>query len=93
MEPYIQAIIAIIAVLFFIFLIWLFCLRRIGTINKEYVKLREPEEFDNRYNLQNLVRDSFDICCTAAAHSTGLCFKYLGHFKLEERPHDTSSKS
>ena len=56
MEPYVQAIVAIIVVLFFVFLIWLYCVRRIGTIDKHYVKLREPEEFDRRYNLQNLVR-------------------------------------
>ena len=56
MEPYVQAIIAIVVILVFALLFWLCCIRRSGLIEKRYVKVREPADFDTKYNLQNLVR-------------------------------------
>jgi len=54
MEPYVQAIIAIVVILVFALLFWLCCIRRSGLIEKRYVKVREPADFDTKYNLQNL---------------------------------------
>ena len=55
-----QAIIAIIVILFILLLIWVFCVRRIGPIDKRYIKLQEPGDYDSQYNLRNLVR-RYDI--------------------------------
>ncbi|XP_065057461.1 uncharacterized protein LOC135685446 isoform X2 [Rhopilema esculentum] len=54
MEVYTQAIIAVVVVLIFMLLIWIFCLRRSGVQDRKYLKLRESEEYEATYNLQNL---------------------------------------